>query len=166
MQVLPRQQMAQQASKERIEAAEAMSAAQREAEKVRLVVSSDGGSLTVQVTNHALRVVTDVEPLDVTPTDAGPWRSWKPNPNVGRQLSSLSRPPLHPGERMTVAVWLLDDNGDQLRELPRKATVEVRFCDDDGQWWPSVTGVGTQRIPPPLRRGRARHNDPSVTRPV
>ncbi|MGW1950726.1 hypothetical protein ACWCRC_41465, partial [Streptomyces sp. NPDC001940] len=146
---LTRQQMAQQASKEHIEAAEAMSAAQREAEKVRLVVSSNGGSLTVQVTNHALRVVTDVELLNVTPTGTGPWRSWKPNPNVGRQLSSLSRPLLHPGEKMTVAVWLLDENGNQAREMPRTAAVEVRFCDDDGQWWSSVTGVGTQRIAPP-----------------
>ncbi|MFJ1961791.1 hypothetical protein [Streptomyces massasporeus] len=105
---LTRQQMSAQAAKEQQAAAEAEQAAQLEAEKVHIELSGNGGSLAVQITNHGLRAVTDVHLVDVTPEEAGPWRSWKPNPNVGRQLSTTSWPLLHAGSDVTAALWLLD----------------------------------------------------------
>lgn len=143
---LTRQQMAQQAIKDHQEAAEAMNAAQREAEKVRIDLGGNGGSLTVHIVNHARRLVTDVELLDVAPLDEGPWCSWQVNPNVNRQFRALSRPLMHPDEGMTIAVWLLDEDGVHVREVPRTARVKVRFRDDDGQWWLAANGEDIQRI--------------------
>ncbi|MDQ1033591.1 hypothetical protein QFZ75_000007 [Streptomyces sp. V3I8] len=147
---LTRQQMAQQAVKDRQTDAEAYKAAQREADKVQIVLSSNGGSLTVKVTNHSLRTISDVTIVDVRPEDVGTWRSWKPNPNVGRKLSTTVWPLLHPGQDETAALWLLDENDAHLPQLPIKAAVEVRWQDDDGQWWSSTTGAETTRIEPPI----------------
>ncbi|MEU9575087.1 hypothetical protein AB0D62_35595 [Streptomyces massasporeus] len=146
---LTRQQMSEQAAKEQQAAAEAEQAAQREAEKVHIELSGNGGSLAVQITNHGLRAVTNVHLVDVTPQEAGPWRSWKPNPNVGRQRSTTSWPLLHAGSDVTAALWLLDENGTHIPRLPGKAAVEVRFRDGDGQWWSAVTGRTATRISPP-----------------
>jgi hypothetical protein len=146
---LTRQQMEQQAAHQRQQEAEAERAAQREAEKVLLEMSGNGGSLVVEVANHSSRPITDVQLVDVQPIGTGSWRSWKPNPNIGWHLSTTSWPVLHPGTAEKVAVWLLDDGGNHVRELPRAAAVEVRFRDDDGQWWSTVTGRGTSRTDPP-----------------
>jgi hypothetical protein len=151
---LTRQQMFEQAAKEQQAAAEAEQAAQREGAhradvKVHIELSGNGGSLAVQITNHGLRAVTDVHLVDVTPQEAGPWRSWKPNPNVGRQLSTTSWPLLHAGSDVTAALWLLDENGTHIPRLPGKAAVEIRFRDGDGQWWSAVTGRTATRINPP-----------------
>ncbi|MER6405933.1 hypothetical protein ABT269_20845 [Streptomyces viridosporus] len=146
---LTREQIDREAAKEQQEAAEAKQAAQREAEKVQIKLSGNGGSLAVQITNHGMRAVTDVQLVNVTPEEAGPWRSWKPNANVGRQLSTTSWPLLYPESDVTVAVWLLDENGTHVPQLPSRAAVEICFRDGDGQWWSYVTGGGTTRIDPP-----------------
>jgi hypothetical protein len=146
---LTRQQMAQQAMQERHQAAEAEQASQREAERVRVELGGNGGSLTVRIANHSYRPISDVQLVDVAPEGEGPWRSWKPNPNVGPKLSTTSWPLLHPERDETVAVWLLDEDGGHVRKLPRSASVEIRFRDDDGQWWSVVTGTGAHRVAPP-----------------
>lgn len=148
---LTRQQMAQQAGKDQQAEVEAYKAAQREAEKVQITLGGNGGSLTVQITNHTLRTLSDVAVADVRPEGEGPWRSWKPNPNVVRRASAIAWPFLQPGHREMAAIWLLDENGAHLPQLPAKAAVEVQWRDDDGQWWSSTTGAGAVRIDPPAR---------------
>ncbi|MFF4088846.1 hypothetical protein ACFYY9_18425 [Streptomyces nigra] len=131
------------------EAAETEQSAQREAEKVQIGLTNNGGSLAVRITNDSLRTVTDIQLTDVTPEEVGPWRSWKPNPNVGRSLSTTSWSLLHPGTDVTVALWLLDENGAHVPRLPSQAAVKIHFRDSDGQWWAAVTGRTATRIDPP-----------------
>jgi hypothetical protein len=65
------------------------------------------------------------------------------------KLSTTSWPLLHPQRDETVAVWLLDEDGGHVRTLPRSANAEIRFRDNDGQWWSAVTGTGDRRVAPP-----------------
>ena len=146
---LTRQQMDRQTAKEQQEAAETEQSAQREAEKVQIGLTNNGGSLAVRITNDSLRTVTDIQLTDVTPEEVGPWRSWKPNPHVGRSLSTTSWSLLHPGTDVTVALWLLDENGAHVPRLPSKAAVKIHFRDSDGQWGAAVTGRTATRIDPP-----------------
>ncbi|NEB19712.1 hypothetical protein [Streptomyces coelicoflavus] len=146
---LTRQQMDRQTAKEQQEAAETEQSAQREAEKVQVGLTNNGGSLAVRITNDSLRTVTDIQLADVTPEEVGPWRSWKPNPNVSRSLSTTSWSLLHPGTDVTVALWLLDENGAHVPRLPSKPAVKIHFRDSDGQWWAAVTDRTTTRIDPP-----------------
>ncbi|MBD2835167.1 hypothetical protein ID871_32115 [Streptomyces pratensis] len=145
---LIRLQIDQQTAKDNQAAREAEQASQREAEKVEIKLGGNGGSITVTITN-ATRMITGVELLNVTPMGTGPWRSWKPNPNVGRELCTTHWPRINHGDRKQVAVWLLDEHGKQVRQLPEEARVEIRFRDDEGQWWASDTDGTTTRITPP-----------------
>ncbi|MFH8760259.1 hypothetical protein [Streptomyces atroolivaceus] len=145
---LTRLQIDQQTAKDHQVAREAEQASQREADKVDISLSSNGGSIVVAITSAA-RMITEVELLNVTPLGDGPWHSWKVNPNVGRELRTTHWPRINHGDRKQVAVWLLDAHGKQVRQLPGEARVEIRFCDDEGQWWASDTGGTTTRIAPP-----------------
>ncbi|MEK8146650.1 hypothetical protein NKH18_51435 [Streptomyces sp. M10(2022)] len=90
-----------------------------------------------------------MELLNVTPLGTGPWHSWKPNPNVSRKLSTKHWPRIKHGDHEEVAVWLLDEHGKQVRQLPEEVRVEIRFRDYEGKWWASDTGGTTARIARP-----------------
>ncbi|MFJ5658671.1 hypothetical protein ACIQD5_35740 [Streptomyces microflavus] len=148
---LTRLQIDQQTAKDHQAAREGEQASQREAEKVEIGLGGNGGSVFVTITN-ATRMITGVELLDVTALGDGPWRSWKTNSNVGRVLSTTQWPRIDHGDRKEVAVWLLDEQGKHIRQLPEKARVKIRFRDDEGQWWEAEideNGRKTTRIAPP-----------------
>ncbi|MFF4874045.1 hypothetical protein [Streptomyces sp. NPDC000961] len=147
---LTRQQMAQQATKEQRAELEGQAAAFREAEAVHLELGASGGSFHISVQNNGGRPISHVQLMDVRADEPepGPWRSWTPNPHVGRQLRQVERRIMQPGDSMTTAVWLTDDQGRQL-PLPGLVRIEVRFRDADGQWWMTELTEGPRRIDAP-----------------
>jgi hypothetical protein len=148
---LTRQQMARQEERDRAEAAEADAAALREAEKVELGFSGSGGGVVVSITNNGLYPITEVELLEVRAAQDGPWVSWQVNPNIPRgPLIQVKKTVLAHREDMSVATWLLDGSGEQVRELPRRCEALVRFRDHGGQWWHVTAGEQPPtRVDPP-----------------
>ncbi|WP_331739833.1 hypothetical protein OG613_44625 (plasmid) [Streptomyces sp. NBC_00015] len=148
---LARQQMAREEQLEQRAAAEADAAAFREAEKVELEFSGNGGGVVVSITNNGLYPITEVELLDVRADQDGPWVSWKVNPNIARgQLIRVKQSVLDPRRDMAVATWLLDDAGEQVRQMPQRCEALVRFRDHGGQWWHVTAGEHPPaRVDPP-----------------
>lgn len=146
---LTREQMDREAAKDRQAQAEAEAAALREAEAVSIDVGGNGGSVRVRVTNNGSQPVTHMELVDVQPGEPGPWRSWAPNANVSGLLRETKRPHVPPHQALDVAVWLLDENGQQIIQMPTLVDVKVRFRDADGQWWLTSRSAGPERIDDP-----------------
>jgi hypothetical protein len=117
--------------------------------------SGNGGSLVVQITNHGLRAVRAVPLVDAAPQEADPWRSWKSNLNVGRQLSTTCWPLLHAGSDITAALWLLGENGTHTPRLPAKAAWGSTFATtkvSGGRLGPAERLLASTRLP--LRKRR------------
>lgn len=148
---LTRQQMTREEQRQRAAAAEADAAALREAEKVEISFGGNGGSVMVEITNNGLADLTEVELLNVWADQEGPWVSWRVNRNIRRgPRSHVKRTVLHPREAMTVATWLLDAEGQHVRDLPRRCDALVRFRDHGGQWWHiTAEGYPPTRVDPP-----------------
>ncbi|MGW6569705.1 hypothetical protein [Streptomyces sp. NPDC054975] len=147
--LLTRQQMDRQDEQARQQQAEADAAAIREAEKVHIDIGGGGGSIRVTVTNHGTRPIANLRIMDVRAAEPGPWVSWGPNRNVGGTYRWTVQALLHPTQKATQAVWLLNDDGQQVANLPSSVAVEARFRDDDGGWWLVSTESDPQRIDEP-----------------
>ncbi len=138
---LTRQQMDREEVRIQQTAAEAESAALREAEKVHLAFAGNGGSVVVSITNNGKSSITEVELLRVWALQEGPWAAWSVNRNMsGGPLTQARRSILRPHEEMKVATWLLDRDGQHVRQLPEGVEALVRFRDQEGQWWEVTAG--------------------------
>ncbi|GGU10882.1 hypothetical protein [Streptomyces lateritius] len=148
---LTRQQMDREEVRIQQAAAEAESAALREAEKVKLEFAGSGGSVVVSITNNGMVSITEVELLRVWALQEGPWAAWSVNRNMpGGPLTQTRRSILHPYEEMKVATWLLDRDGQHVGQLPEAVEALVRFRDQDGQWWEVTAGdEPPARVSPP-----------------
>lgn len=138
---LTRQQMDREEVRIQQAVAEAESAALREAEKVHLAFDGSGGSVVVSITNNGMVSITEVELLRVWALQEGPWAAWSVNRNMsGGPLTQTRRSILRPHEKMEVATWLLDGDGQHVRQLPKTVDALIRFRDQDGQWWEVTAG--------------------------
>ncbi|MGW1878753.1 hypothetical protein [Streptomyces sp. NPDC001975] len=147
---LARQQMQRDATFAQQAAAEAQAMALREAGLVHIEPAGNGGSIQINIANRSSRPITDVEIVNVKALEDGPWEAWRPNANVNGQLGRATCP-LIDGRtgQITVAVWLLDAQATQVRHLPQRVNVEIRFRDADGQWWLTSLSDGPQPIETP-----------------
>ncbi|MGV2914758.1 hypothetical protein [Streptomyces alfalfae] len=145
---LLREQMHRDDARQQQEAVAAEAAAHREAEKVTIAFTDNGG-LGVTIENLGSLAIHQVELLDVRALDDGPWTGWSVNRNVGGRLRQTRRPILDSRDKMVVACWLLNDQGQQEVTQPHRADATVRFQDADGQWWETTANNGPERIDPP-----------------
>ncbi|NJA56730.1 hypothetical protein [Streptomyces sp. NEAU-H3] len=146
---LTREQMDRAAVREEAEVRAAEDAAQREAEMVALSLRGSGGSVALAITNSGSRPIHHLQLMEVRADEPGPWASWAMNRFVSGNLADPHRLMLEPGEKTTMAVWLLAADGSHEPQLPAHVEVQYRFRDAGGQWWLSSLLNGVSRISPP-----------------